>query len=70
MREGCGSCFFGLTHEKGAVLCRRHPPTVLVVGYSGGGIQAGITSNMVEQHQPWMQQDDWCGEYKRKDAAK
>jgi hypothetical protein len=63
IREGCGTCvFWGLPPVNGSMrLCRRYPPAPLVVTYHRG--EQPITE--VEHHQPWMNQDDWCGEYKR-----
>lgn len=61
LREGCGSCEFGGPRNPNDMLqCRRHPPTLVTLRIPN------LEYDVVEQHQPWMAQSDWCGEYKRK----
>jgi hypothetical protein len=63
LREGCGTCEFWnvpVNPEQQQGRCRRHPPVILLVRY------ANRDDDSLEQHQPWMAQTDWCGEYKRK----
>lgn len=64
VREGCGSCAFRKPDErpdwKEHGYCRRYPPQVIV------GIRDGNTAGDWSQEWPWMQKDDWCGEWKRK----
>lgn len=62
VREGCGSCeFAGPPNPYKQHECRRKPPVMLVVHYpQNNGFDC------VERHRPWMEQSDWCGEWKRK----
>ena len=56
MREVCGNCRFyePQSEEDPAGYCRRYPP----------GLDNGI------QDQPFVEQDDWCGEWKPKKRPK
>ena len=62
MVETCASCRFRKPDERpeypGEGFCRRYPPIVVeTVDFSGQG------GNHYSQHRPWMEADDWCGEY-------
>lgn len=73
VREGCGTCEFGLRQELPvavgaqagtklvAVSCRRYPPTLIEVERMNGGAKY----RDIEQWTPTMPEDGWCGEYKR-----
>lgn len=69
VREGCGTCEFWIecgSNDIPTGQCRRHPPVMLVISCVDPW---GKPASSVEQHQPWTQQDAWCGEYRRKGAA-
>lgn len=62
MAETCSTCRFRVPDARPeyalAGQCRRYPPTVSEqVAFDGLG------SNHFSQLWPWMQADDWCGEY-------
>lgn len=62
VREGCGSCeFAGPPSDHNQHECRLKPPVLLIVHYAMNG-----GHDQVEQHRPWMDRADWCGEWKRK----
>lgn len=72
VREGCGTCEFGLRNEfpvmQGAeplvtISCRRFPPVLMYIEQQQSG---GAPYKDVEQWTPTMRESDWCGEYKRK----
>lgn len=76
VREGCGSCAFGKEHRTPvsvgpkcgtdliSVLCRRFPPTIIQVEQTNNSGRPNWSET--EQRRPWMVEDDWCGEWKRK----
>lgn len=78
VREGCGTCEFGLRQEFPrttlgagsdplvAVSCRRFPPVLMYIERMHSG---GAPYKDVEQWTPTMRESDWCGEYRRKEPA-
>lgn len=71
VREGCGSCEFGKRHEwrngdqaHVRVACRRYPPQIVQTIEKS---PYDSTVYEVNQFCPIMAEDDWCGEWRRKD---
>lgn len=61
----CSTCKYRKPDERpeysSAGLCRRFPPQIAV--WPMVGPESTLTQPGYEQHFPWMQADDWCGEY-------
>lgn len=53
----CKNCIFGELNSNG-VMCHRYPPTIIYESYDQGG--------QLSQHFPWLELNDWCGEFKDK----
>ena len=62
MGETCKSCLYRKPDRRPEFInhgfCRRHPPQIAAMLYDG-------ISPCPESHWPWVEPDDWCGEYKR-----
>ena len=58
--ETCHTCKFGFRKDDININCKRFPPTVF-----GFNLELNGNQTVVEQHQPWMTGEDWCGEYKK-----
>jgi hypothetical protein len=62
----CGTCVFyrEVESEQGSGTCRRYPPQVFVRPLFDpvSDLQSG---SEVQYLQPWVDDDDTCGEYKR-----
>ena len=68
--ENCGTCRFSrvVAREDGTGnnrFCHRYPPTVLL-DISGGGGDSDVQTEPGLCVQPFVDGDDWCGEYKPK----
>jgi hypothetical protein len=58
--EGCGNCRFYMSAAK---VCRRNPPTPLMVGVKRGISQITGDEPLVQAYFPPMMPNGWCGEH-------
>lgn len=65
MDENCGRCRFWSGDGSGVDMCRRNPPTLLVIPEDKYMGVKRILHSIVAKHPP-MYADDWCGEFKRR----
>ncbi len=61
MDKSCRNCMFRYPDKRpeyeGSGYCRRHPPQV------SQWTHPDYNGPQYDQHWPWMNADDWCGEY-------
>jgi hypothetical protein len=62
----CGTCVFfrEVLSEQGSGRCFRYPPTVVAVPVFDA-VNERQSGWEAEYLQPWVDDDDFCGEYKR-----
>lgn len=56
----CGSCIFYMPNLR---VCRRFPPTPLMVGIKQGIAQISPQEPVILSYYPAMMPNGWCGEY-------
>ena len=55
----CKNCIFFISYNPEGGNCYRYPPQLVSESYESGQSQTC-------QYYPWMQPDEWCGEFKDK----
>lgn len=60
--ESCGSCVFYMASPK---VCRRYPPTPIMIGVRQGIAQVMGNEPVIQATFPGMAPNGWCGEYKQ-----
>ncbi len=58
----CGTCVFYMTSPK---VCRRYPPTPIMVGVRQGLAAVSQQEPLVMAFFPSMNSTGWCGEYQQ-----
>lgn len=61
--ENCGTCRFYMASPH---VCRRYPPTPLMIGVKQGIAQISQQEPMILAFFPNMLATGWCGEYQQK----
>lgn len=59
MNHNCGNCRFSQRDREGQLWCHRYPPTV------SGWRQVDSENAYLRCTWPQLDDDDWCGEWKR-----
>jgi hypothetical protein len=63
-RESCGNCRFYMSHVK---VCRRGPPTPIMVGVKHG---MGIGNEpVIQSYFPPMAPNGWCGDHRSSEES-
>ena len=68
VKPNCGNCKYYLKADQGDTVCRRHPPTWVLMASSGKMIGGPSVVQKNSQH-PSVQSIGWCGEHVPKVAV-
>lgn len=61
MNANCGTCLYWINTDQNTGLCRRYPPTTLLIGTHQ--LQGQPTNAITQSAFPPMLRDGWCGEH-------
>jgi hypothetical protein len=66
MKDACALCRFWASEDNRQGLCRRFPPTPLMLGFGQPSVLAGPQQGpqpMINSYYPAMLEHGWCGEF-------